>query len=55
MVGWRYYTLGEHRVEGFDGGHFFPHERFEEVAARLTDLAQRRPAQPRAAQRRADR
>jgi surfactin synthase thioesterase subunit len=41
MAGWRHYTLGEHRVEGFDGGHFFPHECFGEVAARLAGLAQR--------------
>lgn len=42
MAGWRHYTRGAHRVEGFDGGHFFPHEHFEEVAARLLELAQHR-------------
>ncbi|MFJ7152993.1 thioesterase II family protein [Streptomyces sp. NPDC100445] len=39
MAGWRHYTRGAHRVEGFEGGHFFPHERFEEVTARLLGLA----------------
>ncbi|MFB0618940.1 thioesterase II family protein [Streptomyces sp. AGS-58] len=42
MAGWRPYTRRGHRVEGFEGGHFFPHERFEEVTSRLLDLAHRR-------------
>jgi surfactin synthase thioesterase subunit len=42
MAGWRHYTAGVHLGEGFEGGHFFPHERFEEVAARLLELTRRR-------------
>ncbi|MFF8729550.1 thioesterase II family protein [Streptomyces sp. NPDC015171] len=44
MADWRPYTRGEHRVEAFEGGHFFPHERFPEVAARLLALADRHAA-----------
>ncbi|MER5193095.1 thioesterase II family protein [Streptomyces sp. NPDC002755] len=41
MAGWRHYTRRAHTGEAFAGGHFFLHERFDEVVARLLGLAQR--------------
>ncbi|MFJ3493020.1 thioesterase II family protein [Streptomyces sp. NPDC086091] len=46
MAEWRPYTAAAHRVVGFDGGHFFPHERFELVTEELLALATTTAATP---------